>query len=253
MNTLRFITITGADDSIQAADLFKIATEFPSVTIEWAILVSKRSIGRARFPSMQWLNDLVIATEALPDVKLNLSLHVCGYYVRQLLMGNDKFTRELGGEVVNLFRRIQINTHCEPHEWNLPALADYIRANENKEFIFQVDGDGRNEAMAKILPFDYNLKNVAYLLDRSHGAGVSPEFWPMPPLANFSTGYAGGLGPDNLQNEIDRIAASVAVRTDFKADWWIDMETKVRSNQDQQFDLDKVRQVLTIAQPWFHE
>jgi hypothetical protein len=255
MNKLRFITITGADDSIKATDLFKLTREFPMAEIEWAILVSKRSIGHNRFPSMQWLNDLVVANEINnePFTELNLSLHLCGYYVRQLLMGNDKFTRELGGDVMKLFKRVQINTHRDPHEWNLPALADYIRANETKEFIFQIDGDGKNEAMAKILPFDFNLKNVSFLVDGSHGAGVLPGHWPMPQLAGFSTGYAGGLGPDNLEAEVAKISKAVATRTDFTADWWIDMETNVRSDQDRQFDLDKVRRVLTIAQPWFLE
>lgn len=246
MQTLRFVTITGADDSIDPAELVQLSKQYPFV--EWALLSSAKQIGKARFPSLQWLNNLTVDAR---DINMNFSLHLCGYYVRQLLMGNDKFTRELGHEVWRLFRRVQINTHGDGHDWNLPALADYIKSNSSKEFIFQIDGNGKNEAMAKCLFFDYNVNNVSYLIDGSHGAGILRSSWPMPPLSKVSTGYAGGLGPDNLEAEVAKISQSIAARTDFGADWWVDMETQVRSDFDRQFDLAKVRRVLEIANPWF--
>jgi phosphoribosylanthranilate isomerase len=58
-------------------------------------------------------------------------------------------------------------------------------------------------------------------------------------------GYAGGLGPDNLAHEIPRIAKAAG-----DARVWLDMESGVRSNNDKQFDLDKVLQCLEIAKPF---
>ena len=57
-------------------------------------------------------------------------------------------------------------------------------------------------------------------------------------------GYAGGLGPDNIESELQRIAAAAG-----DAPFWIDMETRVRSDNDEQFDLNKVRRCLEITAP----
>jgi hypothetical protein len=245
MHRLRFVTITGADNSIDPAELVKLSIEFPFV--EWAILYSQKRNGTFRFPTMQWFTDL---SKAIAYNDVNLSLHLCGYYVRNFLKGGDDFAASLPIEIFRLFKRIQINTHGEPHEWNMPDLIANIRPLKSKEFIFQIDGDGKNEAMAKMLVLEHKLPNVSFLLDCSHGAGILPNYWPMPPVSNASTGFAGGLGPDNLAEQIVPIQKA-ADNDHFKADWWIDMETKVRSFNDQQFDLSKCRIVLETAKPWF--
>ena len=68
--------------------------------------------------------------------------------------------------------------------------------------------------------------------------------WPSPHI-DIQSGYAGGLGPDNLLAELRRIEKL----TDFRP-IWVDMETKIRSSDDRQFDLDKVRACLDIARPF---
>lgn len=49
-------------------------------------------------------------------------------------------------------------------------------------------------------------------------------------------GYAGGLGPNNLDIELPKTAAAVGNDT-----IWIDAETKLRSNNDMTFDLNKCK------------
>lgn len=251
---LKFITLTGADNSVHADDLFTVSKDFPFV--EWGILLSRRQGGNPRFPSIEWLDDLGMSYYYEENQQAKFSLHLCGQYVREILRGEDKFANELGTDVWDIFSRVQINTHGEDQQWDTEALAAVIAAHPEKQFIFQLDGFGKNEAMAKSMSFEYKLENIAFLCDRSHGAGIVPYGWPIPPLSNVDTGYAGGLGPDNILHMHSNIQSAIQSRTDFKKDYWIDMETKLRSgdhiNPDEKFDMEKCVQVLRIAQPWFN-
>lgn len=60
--------------------------------------------------------------------------------------------------------------------------------------------------------------------------------------------YAGGIGPDNIQQELRRIRQ---VAQGHKV--WIDMETKVRSNSDNLFDFNKVGFVLATCRPYIEK
>jgi hypothetical protein len=254
---IRFVTLTGADDTTDPASLKGLSLQFPFV--EWGILFSQKRFRTPRFPSKEWLEKL------FNQSSMNLCLHLCGSYVRSLLKGHAIFLGDL--ENIDrdqypwqLFKRVQINTHGEDHDWNIEALVAFLRTEHEHEFIFQLDGNGKNEAMAKSLVLEHGLKNVSFLFDTSHGAGLSPRTnWPSPQLSKGSFGYAGGLGPDNIAEEISKIVAIAQLRDDNKCGIWLDMETKVRSfpapdpgrpNNDM-FDLDKCRKVLERANPWF--
>ena len=87
--------------------------------------------------------------------------------------------------------------------------------------------------------------NAVALFDHSGGKGRVPRHWTPIPHQEVFTGYAGGLGPDNLADELKRIHDAVG-----EATIWIDLETKVRSDDDKVFDLDKVRRCYDIARPY---
>lgn len=81
------------------------------------------------------------------------------------------------------------------------------------------------------------------LFDVSGGTGIVPDQWP-PAIDGLYCGYAGGLGPETITRGIERISAAAPGQT-----IWIDMETRVRSNADSVFDLDKVKQCLELSLP----
>lgn len=254
---LKCITLTGADDSVTPSQLFDLSKEFPFV--EWGILLSKKQMSKPRFPSADWLDvlgtdyHLLVAEKKLPA---QFSLHLCGEYVRKFLTGDDQFAKDLGADLFEVFKRVQINTHGEKHEWDLVALASMIKVNfPDHEFIFQLDGNGHNEAHAKLLSFDYGIGNMAFLQDISHGAGIAIERFPIPPIASVSTGYAGGLGSDNLEEKYEFIKRAIESRTDFEGYYWLDMETKVRElvGDAEVFSLEKCREVLQLASIWFKD
>lgn len=227
------VTVTGADDSIQPKELIQIAKEYPFV--EFGILLSKQQQGNKRFPSRNWLNELYI--EWRNNKKLALSGHLCGAWVRNLCVGMPNFFQEFGC-TWKMFDRFQLNFHAEPHvasEGFSEVLREYMGS---RQIIFQMDGV--NEKIFSAIENRWGI--YAYpLFDTSGGVGVLPKAWPKQ---YTYCGYAGGLSPDNLQQELEKIA-QVA-----DGPIWIDAETHLRSQDDMLFDQVKVRRFLEVAKPW---
>lgn len=223
--------MTGADNSIQPEELFKVSSVYPFV--EWGILLSRNSQGKNRFPSTRWMDDLAIQNEGF----LNLSGHLCGAYVREFLMGSDRCVGEIGA-IWKFFSRIQINTHGIKHDWDKDGLLGLLEKHSDKEFIFQYDN-----ANTEILNALSGTANISTLFDLSHGAGILPSEWPQP-ITGVKCGYAGGLSPENVKAQIEKIESIGGDKGT-----WIDMETHIRSAADTIFDLDKVKAVLSICEP----
>jgi len=237
MQFITKFTVTGADDSVHPYQLIDLAEEFPFV--EFAILLSRNSMGNTRFPSREWIHHLV--GDCL-DRSMNFAGHICGAWVRELLMGRwpTHDFLNIDDDFQEFFQRWQINTHAVPHKFDTVKLWEIVQTLENhgQTIIFQ--HDNVNTEMIECMG---DHKNVAALFDLSHGAGVLPEAWPKP-LA-IPCGYAGGLSPENVAGQIEKIATIVGDRQ-----IWIDAETKLRSPDDQIFDLGKVRAFLEAAKPW---
>ena len=224
------VTITGADDSINPIDLISLSEKYPFV--EWGILVSKKNFGTKRYPSMKWLSELYKIKE---QFNIKLSCHLCGMYVRELLSGNDIALKDLS-DLWNIFERVQINFHSIPHNYNTNMI-NILLENNSKEFIFQYD-----DVNIELLNLAYKSGvNCSALYDLSGGNGILPDVWNKP-LENIKCGYAGGLSPDNIEEEINIINYVVG-----NINTWIDMETHVRTNNDLLFDLNKVEKCLKIS------
>lgn len=231
--------MTGADDSIRPAQLAEFSERFPFV--EWGILHSKTQIGGPRFPSWQWLDELTIINQNL-DRPMDLSLHLCGSYVRQFVSGYDDQIMALECALTPMFGRIQLNFHAIPHGAST-ALIELIKKYSNHEFIFQYDGVN-DSLMRKAADAGCN---VSALFDQSGGAGILPVEWPRP-LEGIKCGYAGGLSPLNLADQIKAILERAG-----DIETWLDIETHVRSNSDREFDLRKVRECLEIVEPFIKD
>lgn len=241
MNLYR-ATVTGADDSVKHDELVFLSKAFTFA--EWGILLSKRSMGSPRFPTREWMLKL---QEVAKQEVLNLSGHICGRWVRDICVGNWSIADELG-DILGIFQRIQLNFHAEVHVLNRETFVAGLKSISQKypfQFIFQMDGVNND-----IL--DVAVKagiNAVPLFDRSGGAGILPDQWPRP-IAKFC-GYAGGLSPDNVADQLDRIYEAVhgeSSKTDVQV--WIDAERRLRSEDDTKLELDKVSHYLEGAKQW---
>lgn len=234
------VTITGADDATLIGNLIELSVKYPFV--EWGILVGSR-IG-PRFPSFGWIKDLVDARTSIGG-KMNLSLHICGKWLREIQRGLSNLSEvDALGVHINAFDRAQLNWHGEKQE-------DVVRSNVPLAFItyrptiiFQLDGV--NDELWRT-----TSKSIvcAGLFDASHGAGVTPAVWPHG-RTDIQCGWSGGLGPDNLAESLPRIDEAAQHGGQ---DYWVDMETKVRTDDGNELDLDRVRECLAIAAKFMDE
>jgi hypothetical protein len=233
---LTHVTVTGADDSVKVGDLLAIAEEYPYV--EFGILLSESQAGNPRFPSKEWLTELL---ECEDRDCVAISGHICGKWMRGVFTGT--WPRTLTG--FNDFTRWQLNTHGILTETYLDGLKNVVesRTMVGEEIIFQYD-NVNSEGLRTC--YAAGLK-VSALFDLSHGAGVLPDKWPKP-LNGIRCGYAGGLSPNNVAEQLTGLEQVTNGPT------WIDAETHLRSSRQVDevdiFDLAKVRAFLESARPW---
>ena len=238
------VTLTGADDSVDVKELIPLSRDYPFA--EWGILFSGRRLGMPRYPSRAWLAEL---ERLMWQVPMRLSAHLCGRWVRDLVTGGKFTWKDEHAMEEKHFQRVQLNFHGEFHrrcmafEQILMTDAPLCESSSGgRQFILQCDGV--NDPAAK----DWaNIADAVPLFDQSGGAGIVPGEWPKA-WPGVYCGYAGGLGPDNLAEQLPRIELAAG---DERV--WIDMERKVRSEDDCKFDLEKVRRVLDTVRPWVKE
>lgn len=229
---LKTVTITGADNKTNIGDMVSLSKKYPFV--EWGILFSPKRKGEARYPDTAWLNDLYMHWRSSDVI---LSAHLCGGYTAEMLTGNKHFLETLMSEgYMDMFSRFQLNFNAGKHKVNAPAFFQLL-SELNFEFILQ-----HNKANAEIVQLATGKKNISFLYDSSGGRGNLNADWKPPVSAHF-TGYAGGLSPENLETELQKIA-TVCGDTEI----WIDTETRVRTNDV--LDMEKVEQFLEIAEKY---
>lgn len=224
---LKYTSITGADDAVDPKELVKLSKEFP--TAEWAILLLPARAGTNRFPTKEWIKNFSKEAKGL-----NTAMHLCDEALLGFIRGDKEILDLMSG-----FQRIQLNLKFGDVEGKYdPAdLVKRVKENPQFEFIIQYGKDKKG-----LLPLLKDVPNHAVLFDESAGRGISPDSWDAPLPGHFS-GYAGGLKPDNVAQNLETIAKVAAGHTT-----WIDMETGVRT--DDKFDLAKVRRVLEISAPY---
>lgn len=235
---LKIMTMTGADNEVSPNALIELSEEFPF--LEWGVLVGDPDRKpKPRLPGRDWIASL--GELAWPEARL--SLHLCPPWVRYFYAGRPDRLNDLRAFGVYVgpgwYTRVQLNSAgmtfrlgfhpCQMAEW----LEDV-----GVELIQQLDGVNDH-----LLGIPGTYRHITGLFDRSHGGGVIPDRWPVPPIPGAWIGYAGGLGPENLAEQLPLIAAAAG-----GADFWVDMETHVRT--DGKLDLAKVRACAEIARDY---
>lgn len=222
MADLKHITLTGIDDRTDIKELSRLQKQYPLA--EFGVLLSwSRQGSEKRYPSFQTIGKFCRAG-------INLSAHVCGSAAREFAKGNDSILRHLfdqiGRDSVS-FQRMQLNLAGFPAE----GFAKLPTALGNAaEIILQRLSIDEYELYRERLG-----DHPSVLLDASGGCGrESPLVTCGGPC---KVGYAGGFGPDNVEEKL-----SALLRDPRVGDFWIDMESKVRTYD--WFDTVKAEEVL---------
>lgn len=237
--TQKFLcTLTGADDRVNPTVLADLSDRYPFV--EWGILFYPKATGGPRYPSYDWIDDMVAAS----DGRMNLSAHLCGDYaydfIKRPLLEQDK-----GDDILrwNLgkwgFGRIQLNAmFMEYSEKGLnfnrieevgnaikatkvPVITQYWKENSNLWFYLR------------------DIPNHQVLFDGSRGNGKRMDEW-ICPLPNTACGWAGGITPETMREDLG-VAKKLSSTRDF---FWLDAESGIRT--DNLFDKDKAETMLRI-------
>lgn len=214
---------------------------------EFGILIRPDKERMPRYASTRWIKQLGETASSMQEAgnPMKLAAHLCGSRVNEVLEGHGaEFLRYL---IDSGFQRVQINATAV-NGVNTSRLAESVLVLWNTihefpqlEFILQKNEETKPlwEGIEELLRKG-SVSNVAVLLDESKGTGILSLSWPKP-SAFCKTGYAGGIGPQNVATVLPEIANVAQGKT-----FWIDMESSLRStkNGNDVFDLDKCYQVI---------
>lgn len=208
---LTHCTLTGVDEKTDLLELIHLAVEHP--ISEWGFLYSPKRQGQpGRYPSISMLSQ---SFSDLP-AHVRVALHVCGQGVPDLLAGESTVSRLVAmvGERVG---RVQLNFNQAREPIDLDALRGFLKSHPNLQVITQ-----HNDANSHVWTSLQGTGNHAVLFDSSGGRGILAGQWPHA-LNGVPCGYAGGLGGNNLDEQLEAIAAAAG-----PARTWIDMEGSLR-------------------------
>ena len=226
------VTITGADNNTDIKEMLEISKQYPFV--EWGILFSPKRIGEERYPDSDWLDKL---SKKYSYDAIRLSAHLCGGYTREMLLGkSDLINPPDIKHFLALCGRMQLNFNAQKTTVDENKFFALVNCFIGGRIILQQNKSNKNicdEARKR------NLKNISFLYDSSGGRGTIASQWKKP-FDGFFTGYAGGLSPENLEEELKKIEEVAG-----DSEIWIDTESRVRTNGV--LDMDKVKQFLQIA------
>ena len=219
------ITLTGVDEGVDlarlVADLCEVSDD--RMRIELGVLYRDESggpptHGLRRYGSRAFVERFLRASEQFPD-SISCALHLCGRSaINDFLRGSRP-----GGWVYDAtldFNRVQLNLSA--HTTDASALFATIEQESDHTVIIQ--HNATNAALCASLVARAPGQNI--LFDTSGGRGVLPVSWPRA-IAGARCGYAGGLGPTTLAQQLPHIAAASGAQ-----DSWIDMESSLRTVAD---------------------
>ena len=261
-----FITFSGIDDSVSDRCLREYIAVLKDLDqldkVEFGVLFMLEKLGQDRYPTVEWIQRFV---EEMKKHDVRLSLHLCGAAIFKSLL-NYKTATDFFLEM-DWFDRFQLNVNARQEDLAESQLHELYGAfwDSHKTYVLQCHDNNRANihnhlySLAKVDP--QALKRVHILYDSSKGKGLTPNEWPkffddrLVDHCNYDNdvmrGYAGGMGPDNVRSEIDRINLSrcTGPNTNTMApyEYWIDMETNIRSKTpySTRFDFDKVIETVT--------
>lgn len=224
MNILH-TTLTGVDEQTSLIRLEEISKNY---NVEWGVLYTESTspkLGGNRYPSKHWFEkNITNFARIREENETKFSLHVCGSAIKRLLNQESSYLLDL----ISSFDRVQLNLRYK--RGDLEKLEALFNNYPKINFITQHNNANKD------LWFLIQAKNHNVLFDNSGGRGILDTNW-QEPLSEKIYGYAGGLSPDNITEELNKI-----ITVTKNKHFWVDMEGHIRTND--YLDLEKCNAVL---------
>lgn len=244
MKQLKIITCSGANEFTDITGMVVLSEEYP--LIEWGIQVSgkKCSFGSSR---LGWIYKLQQYLQEKGQI-INLALHVNADWVEDFCTGRlspelNTLLRLRNVSENPLFQRVQLNFKIgrekTPDEKLLVMRIQQY--GKDRRFIFSYNEENKN--LIHHL-YKNGLRDFDVLFDASHGEGILAEEWQAPAFydEDIFQGYAGGLSPENITEEISKIRKNLSYNRSF----YVDAEGKLKG-EDRHLSLDRCEQYVANA------
>ena len=246
---LKLITCSGPNETTPIPELLNLLDEFPRAEIGVQVSEKKATIETPRY---LWIHALW--REAFRRQKeINAALHVNLRWVEDFGQGIvapdlEEFLNLQTIEEHPFFQRVQLNFKIgREKEPDIDKLETVIRRFPRHRFILSYNESNRrliHEMYVRAVKFDC-------LFDESFGAGIVPKTRKEPVYIDVFQGYAGGINPDNVAEELDKIIVTDPSGYCVKG-FYIDAH-KGLEDEHTHFDINKCRAYLTNAEKWYRE
>lgn len=238
---LKCVTCSGANEHTNVeklVDLFYNYNDRASIGIQ--VSGDNASFGMARF---WWIKALHYHLKE-QEINLNIALHLNLDWVERFCTGDvpDEVQHFLGLNYSDgdpFIRTIQLNFMIKhKDDLKVETVGRMIKKYPDQTFVLSY-----NDANASFIKklYDAGVK-FELLYDSSFGGGIVPENRLPPVFSDIPQGYAGGLSPENVAEEIDKISKVIPANGQFS----IDAEYKLKG-EDGNFSLERCRNFLNEA------
>ena len=243
---LRYITCSDPRQHNSIASIINLS-HLPHAEIAVQCHPSKMTTG---MPRNIWFNQLLHA--AIEQRYMNLAIHINAEWANDICTNgnipNIVYNWIQMERIHNkpLIQRIQLNmSKATAANINAGNLAQIIHDFKHTEFILQYN-DNTKDAVEKL---HQTGAKFSLLFDASGGNGVSPNNWQKPIYETHPMGYSGGLSPENIMQNLDKINAVAGDAT-----IWIDAEGKLKSQtlfeEKPLFDVELAKAYVRRANLW---
>jgi len=203
---LRYITLSDPRDHNTFDELFDLWAIDPRVEIAVQMHNGNVDPDTERYNWIKRLVDSVYGCEH----KYNLAIHVNNNWCDDICNGKIPTALKPFFDASSyytyrpLVQRIQLNMPPQtPANFNPQKLKNVIDAYNDKEFIIQY----KSATINAVEQLHKTGAKFSLLFDESGGNSKSPESWQAPVYPNeHPMGYAGGLNPENITENLDKIA-----------------------------------------------
>ncbi len=259
---IRYITCSDPREFNDIHDIVKLGRLSPRVEIAVQAHPSKMSPNMPRYEWFCELIDMVQHDQYIDYITgrnrsndlLHFAIHINNEWASQICehgqipteLHRILNTRYKGGYNMHpIVNRIQVNIPASAVEKaSLVNISRMIGAYGDYQFIFQY-----NNKTADLIKKLHSVGTGWFspLYDSSGGQGISPDAWRAPLFGSGTQGYSGGLSPENIADNLDKISAVVPLWRNV----WIDAEGKLKT--DNKFDVTRARQYVKNAEKWIKQ
>ena len=247
---LKYITCSDPREDISVESLLNFTKTYPIAEIGIQVY---SGVVSSNWAFNAWLNQLLTKAQNMPKAP-NIALHVNQPWGD--LMGTGVVPQELAYplRIKNIYtgqpviKRVQLNigNYSIKPKFDVKRLSALIKQHPDQEFILPWNKfNAEKIEIMKLIGTKFSL-----ISDASHNTGKEPDSWPKPLYKDIVNGYTGGLGPDNVAKNLDRI--NTVLPEDYTT--WIDAKGKLCDNDKTfSFSLELAEEYVKNAIAWYNQ